>query len=158
MAGRGGEADSVGGGAALRRRTTNGPLTEQRASPKAGAGRLAAPARAHLGRSSTVPCPWKNAPQLCFPSDHRGATAGDEYCGSGPLVGASSRVLLAQLLQAQLPGTSPLRRHRDKGTSMSEDQSIDRSELLGLTAEIVAAHVGNNAVAGSDLSGLIQSV
>ena len=32
---------------------------------------------------------------------------------------------------------------------MPEDQSIDRSELLALTAEIVAAHVGNNAVAGA---------
>ena len=29
---------------------------------------------------------------------------------------------------------------------MAEDQSIERSELLALTAEIVAAHVGNNAV------------
>ena len=38
------------------------------------------------------------------------------------------------------------------------DQSIDRGELLALTAEIVAAHVGNNAVAGSDLAALIQSV
>ena len=41
---------------------------------------------------------------------------------------------------------------------MAEDQSIDRGELLALTAEIVAAHVGNNAVAGTDLGGLIQSV
>ena len=41
---------------------------------------------------------------------------------------------------------------------MPEDKSIDRGELLALTAEIVAAHVGNNAVAGSDVAALIQSV
>ena len=41
---------------------------------------------------------------------------------------------------------------------MPDDKSIDRSELLALTAEIVAAHVGNNAVAGADVGGLIQSV
>jgi predicted transcriptional regulator len=41
---------------------------------------------------------------------------------------------------------------------MPDDKSIDRSELLALTAEIVAAHVGNNAVAGAEVSGLIQSV
>ena len=28
------------------------------------------------------------------------------------------------------------------------DESIDRGELLKLTVEIVAAHVGNNAIAG----------
>jgi predicted transcriptional regulator len=38
------------------------------------------------------------------------------------------------------------------------DEQIDRSELLALTAEIVAAHVGNNAVAGAEVAGLIQSV
>ena len=41
---------------------------------------------------------------------------------------------------------------------MPDDKSIDRSELLALTAEIVAAHVGNNAVAGPDVAALIQSV
>jgi predicted transcriptional regulator len=41
---------------------------------------------------------------------------------------------------------------------MPEDQTIDRGELLALTAEIVAAHVGNNAVAGTEVGGLIQSV
>ena len=41
---------------------------------------------------------------------------------------------------------------------MSEDKSVDRSEILALTAEIVAAHVGNNAVAGSDVAAMIQSV
>jgi predicted transcriptional regulator len=38
------------------------------------------------------------------------------------------------------------------------DEQIQRSELLALTAEIVAAHVGNNAVAGAEVAGLIQSV
>jgi predicted transcriptional regulator len=41
---------------------------------------------------------------------------------------------------------------------MAEDQSIDRSELLALTAEIVAAHVGNNAIGGGEVGTLIQSV
>ena len=36
--------------------------------------------------------------------------------------------------------------------------TIDRSELLTLTAEIVSAHVGNNAVTGGNVAGLIQSV
>jgi predicted transcriptional regulator len=41
---------------------------------------------------------------------------------------------------------------------MAEDQSTDRGELLALTAEIVAAHVGNNAVDSADVATLIQSV
>jgi predicted transcriptional regulator len=41
---------------------------------------------------------------------------------------------------------------------MPDDKSIDRSELLALTAEIVAAHVGNNAVSGTEVGGLIHSV
>ena len=41
---------------------------------------------------------------------------------------------------------------------MSEDKSVGMSEILALTAEIVAAHVGNNAVAGADVAVLIQSV
>jgi predicted transcriptional regulator len=41
---------------------------------------------------------------------------------------------------------------------VAQDQSVDRSELLSLTAEIVAAHVGNNAVASSEVAALIQSV
>jgi predicted transcriptional regulator len=41
---------------------------------------------------------------------------------------------------------------------MPDDQSIERSELLALTAEIVAAHVGNNAIAGPEVGALIQSV
>ena len=41
---------------------------------------------------------------------------------------------------------------------MADEQNVTRSETLALTAEIVAAHVGNNAIAGADVSGLIQSV
>ena len=40
----------------------------------------------------------------------------------------------------------------------ARDESIDRGELLALTAEIVSAHVGNNAIAGADVGALIQSV
>jgi predicted transcriptional regulator len=36
--------------------------------------------------------------------------------------------------------------------------TIDRSELLALTTEIVSAHAGNNAISGGDVAGLIQSV
>ena len=43
-------------------------------------------------------------------------------------------------------------------TNMPDDKSIDRGELLSLTAEIVSAHVANNAVAGAEVGGLIQSV
>ena len=57
--------------------------------------------------------------------------------------GRETRALL--LVQHPLP-----RMHLQR-TRMAEDQSIDRGELLALTAEIVAAHVGNNAVAGTDL-------
>jgi len=41
---------------------------------------------------------------------------------------------------------------------MPDNKSIDRSELLASTAKIVSAHVGNNAVAVSDVAALIQSV
>jgi predicted transcriptional regulator len=42
---------------------------------------------------------------------------------------------------------------------MADDKSIERGELLALTAEIVAAHVGNNAVGGGgEVGALIQSV
>lgn len=41
---------------------------------------------------------------------------------------------------------------------MADHQGIDRGELLALTAEIVAAHVGNNAIAGPEVDALIQSV
>ncbi len=40
---------------------------------------------------------------------------------------------------------------------MAED-TIDHSELLALTSDIVAAHVSNNAVPGTELSGLIEAV
>ena len=40
---------------------------------------------------------------------------------------------------------------------MAED-TIDHSELLALTSDIVAAHVSNNAVPGPDISGLIETV
>ncbi len=35
---------------------------------------------------------------------------------------------------------------------------IDHSELLALTSDIVAAHVSNNAVPGTEISGLIETV
>lgn len=41
---------------------------------------------------------------------------------------------------------------------MAEEQGIERGELLALTVEIVAAHVANNAVAGTEVGALIQSV
>ncbi|TYO89194.1 MucR family transcriptional regulator [Oceanicella actignis] len=41
---------------------------------------------------------------------------------------------------------------------MSEDRAVDKSELLSLTAEIVASHVSNNPVSPNDLTAVIQSV
>lgn len=41
---------------------------------------------------------------------------------------------------------------------MSEEQTIDKAEILGLTTEIVASHVSNNPVAANDLPGLIELV
>jgi hypothetical protein len=41
---------------------------------------------------------------------------------------------------------------------MAAHHSIDRGEILARTAEIVAAHVANNAVAGGEVGALIQSV
>lgn len=38
------------------------------------------------------------------------------------------------------------------------DETLDRSELLALTSDIVAAHASNNAVPGSELPGLIETV
>ena len=35
---------------------------------------------------------------------------------------------------------------------------VDHSELLALTSDIVAAHVSNNSISGTDLPSLIQSV
>jgi predicted transcriptional regulator len=41
---------------------------------------------------------------------------------------------------------------------MSEDQTIDRSEILALTTEIVSAHVSNNTTGPDSVPQLIQSV
>jgi len=41
---------------------------------------------------------------------------------------------------------------------MSENNEMDRSELLALTSEIVSAHVSNNAISGSDLPEFISNV
>ncbi|MEM9009913.1 MAG: MucR family transcriptional regulator [Pseudomonadota bacterium] len=41
---------------------------------------------------------------------------------------------------------------------MTEDQNIDKSEILSLTSEIVSSHVANNAVAATELPDLIQQV
>ncbi len=38
------------------------------------------------------------------------------------------------------------------------EATIDHSELLALTSDIVAAHAANNAVPSSELSGLIEAV
>jgi predicted transcriptional regulator len=38
------------------------------------------------------------------------------------------------------------------------EATIDHSELLALTSDIVAAHASNNAVPSTELSGLIESV
>ena len=38
------------------------------------------------------------------------------------------------------------------------ETTIDHSELLALTSDIVAAHASNNAVPSSELSGLIEAV
>ena len=41
---------------------------------------------------------------------------------------------------------------------MAEEQSVNRSEILALTTEIVSAHVSNNTVVKGDLPQFIQSV
>ena len=41
---------------------------------------------------------------------------------------------------------------------MSEEQIIDKGEILGLMTEIVSSHVSNNPVAAADLPGLIEVV
>ena len=38
---------------------------------------------------------------------------------------------------------------------MAENSSTDRRELLGNTVEIVSAYASNNAIAGTELTGLI---
>lgn len=41
---------------------------------------------------------------------------------------------------------------------MSDEQVIDKAELLALTSEIVSSHVSNNPVAANDVPDLIQMV
>ncbi len=41
---------------------------------------------------------------------------------------------------------------------MADSQTIDKTELLSLTSEIVSSHVANNSVSLADLPDLIQSV
>ena len=41
---------------------------------------------------------------------------------------------------------------------MADSLSIERNELLALTADIVSAHVGNNGVGTAELPALIQTV
>jgi len=41
---------------------------------------------------------------------------------------------------------------------MSERQTINRSEILALTTEIVSAHISNNAIGQGEIPQLIQSV
>jgi predicted transcriptional regulator len=41
---------------------------------------------------------------------------------------------------------------------MSEDQTINRAEILALTTEIVSSHVSNNSTGQENLAELIQSV
>ena len=47
---------------------------------------------------------------------------------------------------------------RQEEIPMPEDQSLTRSDALALTAEIVGAHLSNNAVNGADVPGFIQAV
>ena len=41
---------------------------------------------------------------------------------------------------------------------MTEEQNINRGDLLALTVEIVAAHRSNNAVGQKDVASLIQTI
>jgi predicted transcriptional regulator len=41
---------------------------------------------------------------------------------------------------------------------MTDDQAIGRGEILALTTEIVSAHLSNNAIGGTEVPDLIQSV
>ena len=96
-------------------------------------------------------------PRLCFPS-----VTGTQWrtmtCRIGTLAGANLDQYCSRSICGRGCAPSPLRRDPPMKTRMPDDKSIDRSELLALTAEIVAAHVGNNAVAGADVGTLIQSV
>ena len=71
---------------------------------------------------------------------------------------AADRLALVSAARALLLNSTRSRGCNLQRTHMAEDQGIERSELLALTAEIVAAHVGNNAVAGTEVGALIQSV
>ena len=44
---------------------------------------------------------------------------------------------------------------RSAENAIAKEPGIDRGRLLALTAEIVAAHVGSNAVAGTDFGGAV---
>jgi predicted transcriptional regulator len=52
--------------------------------------------------------------------------------------------------------TQSIKGHEKMTESSTND--VKREEILGLTSEIVAAHVSNNTVALSDLPGLIEQV
>jgi predicted transcriptional regulator len=52
--------------------------------------------------------------------------------------------------------TRSIKGHEKMTESSTND--VKREEILGLTSEIVAAHVSNNSVALSDLPGLIEQV
>ena len=41
---------------------------------------------------------------------------------------------------------------------MTDEETIDKSELLALTSEIVSSHVSNNSVPPTELTGVIESV
>ena len=49
-------------------------------------------------------------------------------------------------------------RHPNRKKPMSEEQTINRSEILALTTEIVSAHVSNNSTGRDTVPELIQSV
>jgi len=47
---------------------------------------------------------------------------------------------------------------RIEGIGGMTDESVEHGELMALTAEIVSAHVSNNAVPSAELPGLIETV
>jgi predicted transcriptional regulator len=55
-------------------------------------------------------------------------------------------------------GPLPLPEIQTERSTMPEQQTIDRSEILALTAEIVSSHVSNNATGRESVPELIQSV
>jgi predicted transcriptional regulator len=50
------------------------------------------------------------------------------------------------------------RRHNSFRQGLDKVHMDDKSEIIGMTADIVSAYVGNNTVASSDLPSLIQSI